>query len=131
MEAVIPTEIGLRSHRTANYNPESNEEAMRVELDLLEERREETQIRAAAYKHRIAQYFNKRVKGRSYKVGDLVLREVTVATRVPGHGKLGANWEGPYKVIRVNRPGTYWLQDMTGKELPHPWNAEHLRRYYQ
>ena len=23
-----------------------------------------------------------------------------------------------------------WLEDMNGKTLPHPWNAEHLEKYY-
>ena len=80
---------------------------MRIELDLLEERREEAQLRAEAYKQKTAQYFNKRVKGRGFKVGDLVLREVTIATRVPRHGKLGASWEGPYKVTKALESGAY------------------------
>ena len=29
----------------------------------------------------------------------------------------------------VNRSGTYWLEDMKGRVLPHPWNAEHLKKY--
>ncbi|GFZ18321.1 hypothetical protein Acr_27g0000600 [Actinidia rufa] len=41
------------------------------------------------------------------------------------------NMEGPYKVIKVSRPGTYWLEDLNGKALLHPWNAEHLKKYYQ
>ncbi|GFS37984.1 hypothetical protein Acr_00g0055060 [Actinidia rufa] len=45
--------------------------------------------------------------------------------------KLSSTWEGPYKVIKISRPGNYWLKDLSGKKLPHPWNVEHLKKYYQ
>lgn len=45
-------------------------------------------------------------------------------------GKLEATWEGPYKVIRVLRGGSYELEDMKGKKLPRPWHVSHLKKYY-
>uniref|UniRef100_A0A2N9IQQ3 RNA-directed DNA polymerase n=1 Tax=Fagus sylvatica TaxID=28930 RepID=A0A2N9IQQ3_FAGSY len=53
-------------------------------------------------------------------VGDWVLRKVTQATKDPSQGKLGPNWEGPYKVTQYYRRGTYHLEDRHGKKLPHP-----------
>ena len=44
---------------------------------------------------------------------------------------VGWNWEGPYKVIRVVRSGVYELEDLGGRLLGHPWNVEHLKKYYQ
>uniref|UniRef100_A0A2N9HH57 Integrase catalytic domain-containing protein n=1 Tax=Fagus sylvatica TaxID=28930 RepID=A0A2N9HH57_FAGSY len=82
------------------------------------------------YQEKMARHYNSRVKPRQLSVGDLVLRKVTLATKNPSEGKLGPNWEGPYKVIEIRRPGTYHLEDMNGRRLPHPWNAEHLRKYY-
>ncbi|GFZ00937.1 hypothetical protein Acr_14g0005720 [Actinidia rufa] len=79
----------------------------------------------------VAKYYNQRVRHRSFLPGDLVLRKVTLSTKEPNAGKLGPTWEGPYKVIKVSRPGTYWLEDLEGKALSHPWNAEHLKKYYQ
>jgi hypothetical protein len=70
------------------------------------------------------------VKARQFEVGDLVLRKVTIATKNHTQGKLGPNWEGPYKVIEIHRRGTYHLEAMDGKWLPHPWNIEHLKKYY-
>ena len=49
----------------------------------------------------------------------------------PGFGQFGPNWEGPYKVIRVVRSGVYELEDLNGRPFGHPWNAEHLKKYYQ
>lgn len=42
---------------------------------------------------------------------------------------LGPNWQGPYKVLEIIRPGTYRLRDMSGAVLPCPWNAKHLKIY--
>ena len=42
--------------------------------------------------------------------GDLVLKKLLPARKNPAHGKLGPNWEGPYIISRVIRPGNYELQ---------------------
>ncbi|GFY94785.1 hypothetical protein Acr_10g0001700 [Actinidia rufa] len=117
--------------RTSNFDKESNEVELRLNLDLLKERREKAELRQAAFKCQVAKYYNQRVKHRSFLPGDLVLRRVTLSTKEPNAGKLGPTWEGPYKVVQVSRPGTYWLEDPNGKALSHPWNAEHLKKYYQ
>ena len=71
-----------------------------------------------------------KVKPRSYMPGDLVLKKLLLARKNPAHGKLGPNWEGPYIISRVIRPGNYELQTEEGKILHHAWNAEHLERFY-
>uniref|UniRef100_A0A2N9JBP4 Reverse transcriptase domain-containing protein n=1 Tax=Fagus sylvatica TaxID=28930 RepID=A0A2N9JBP4_FAGSY len=83
------------------------------------------------YQQRMARYYDRRVKHREFKVGDLVLRKVTLATKDPTQGKLGPTWEGPYRVVKLHRRGTYHLEKLDGNALPHPWNAEHLKKYYQ
>ena len=65
-----------------------------------------------------------------FEVGDLVLKRVFPNLKQPG-SKLSPNWEEPYKVTRVNHPGTYWLKDMNGKTVPMPWNSKHLKKYFQ
>ncbi|GFY95453.1 hypothetical protein Acr_10g0008380 [Actinidia rufa] len=130
-ESVIPVEIGMPSFRVLNFDKEINEAELRVNLDLLEEKRESAELRQMAYKCQVAKYYNQRVRHRSFLPGDLVLRKVTLSTKEPNTGKLGPTWERPYKVIKVSRPGTYWLEDLDGKVLSHPWNAEHLKKYYQ
>uniref|UniRef100_A0A2N9FQW8 Uncharacterized protein n=1 Tax=Fagus sylvatica TaxID=28930 RepID=A0A2N9FQW8_FAGSY len=129
-EAVVPVEIGLTSFRTLAYDGQKNEEQLRLNLDLIDEVRETAEARMKRYQEKMARHYNSRVKPRQLSIGDLVLRKVTLATRNPSEGKLGPNWEGPYKVVEVRRPGTYHLEDMNGRRLSHPWNAEHLRRYY-
>jgi hypothetical protein len=129
-EAIIPAELGSESLRVEAHKADLNDEGLKLHLDLLQERRDQAQITQSAYQERMARYFDKRVKPRSFKIGDWVLRKVTLATKDPVEGKLAPNWEGPYKVISCQRPGAYHLEDSTGKVLPRPWNAEHLRRYF-
>ena len=38
-DAVIPAEIGLTSYRVQSYTEDKNEEAMRLQLDLVDEAR--------------------------------------------------------------------------------------------
>uniref|UniRef100_A0A2N9FQE6 Integrase catalytic domain-containing protein n=1 Tax=Fagus sylvatica TaxID=28930 RepID=A0A2N9FQE6_FAGSY len=129
-EAVIPVEIGLTTLRTTFHKEGENEGQLRLNLDLLDETRERAARRIALYQGKMARYYNAKVKLRRFEVGDWVLRKVTQATKDPSQGKLGPNWEGPYKIIQYYRRGTYHLEDRHGKKLPHPWNAEHLKKYY-
>ena len=110
---------------------EHNEEALRLNLYLLDEKRDQVQKRAEDYQRKTTRYYDQKVKSRSYKPGDLVLKKLLSARKNPTHGKLGPNWEGPYIVSRVVRPGNYELQTEEGKVLPHSSNAEHLKRFYQ
>uniref|UniRef100_A0A2N9HFP5 RNA-directed DNA polymerase n=1 Tax=Fagus sylvatica TaxID=28930 RepID=A0A2N9HFP5_FAGSY len=130
-EAVIPVEIGLTTWRTDNYDEGSNDVQLRSNLDLVDEVRDQAEARTRVYQQRMARYYDRRVKHREFKVGDLVLRKVTLATKDPTQGKLGPTWEGPYRVVKFHRRGTYHLEKLDGDALPHPWNAEHLKKYYQ
>ena len=129
-EAVILVEIGVHSLRVQNHDPITDEEELCINLDLVEEAREMVMVRNAEYKHRMANFYNSRVKHRSFQLGDLVLKKVILATKDSREGKLGPNWEEPYLVIEVVMPSTYKIQNFEGKVLLHPWNAKHLKRYY-
>ena len=79
----------------------------------------------------MAKHYNTKIKPKYFDVMDLVLRKVTIATKDPTQGKLDPNWEGPYRVVNCCRKGIYHLETLDGQRLHHPWNVEHLRRYYQ
>ena len=130
-EAVVPVEIGASNYRTQHFLPDNNETSLRAELDLLEERRDQAAVWAVAYQQRSARYYNSKVRHRVLRLGDLVLKKVLQNTKEQGSGSLGPTWEGPYRIIKVVRPGTYRLEDMAGGVLLHPWNVEHLKYYYQ
>ncbi|XP_074337101.1 uncharacterized protein LOC141674278 [Apium graveolens] len=94
-EDMVPVEVGSGSLRRDRYAEEDAEVNQRLHLDLLEETRENSQLRLAAYQQRAARYYNKKVKGQLLKVGDLVLKKVMPNTKNPQHGVFGSNWEGP------------------------------------
>ncbi|KAL0455748.1 UNVERIFIED_CONTAM: hypothetical protein Slati_0914000 [Sesamum latifolium] len=71
--------------------------------------------------------YNKRVKSRSFQVGDLVLQRVDTLRPV---GKLDPTWEGPYKVTSILDKGAYELEDPEGRPLPRPWNVHNLKKYF-
>ena len=113
-----------------NYDKNENEKAMRVQLDLVDETRAAAEQRLTRYQNLMAKHYNSSVRHRDFQVGDLVLRKVMGATRDSSQGKLGPNWEGPYRIASWQRKGTYHLEALDGKKLQHTWNAEHLRKYY-
>lgn len=129
-EAVLPVEIGSESLRVANFEPISNEENMRLSLDLLSEARDEAGLRLAAYQSTVSRYYNRNVTTRSLKAGDLVLRKAAAVQKNRLHGKLTATWEGPYKIRSEKGPGTFQLERMNGQLIPHHWNADVLKKYF-
>ena len=95
-------------------------------MDLIDEVKDEASKRMEKYRAAMS-----KVKVRRFNVGDLVLRKVSQATKDSSQGKLGPAWKGPYQVIRHSREGSYYPKTLDSKELPRPWNIEHLKRYYQ
>ncbi|XP_060972619.1 uncharacterized protein LOC133038471 [Cannabis sativa] len=103
-EAMVPVETQVPSHRNQCYEQHRNHLLLEEALDLLDERREDSQLRNAAHQQRVKKYYDSRVRGREFIIGDLVLRRVFLATRDPTAGVLGPNWEGPYQIETVLRP---------------------------
>ena len=97
-DAIIPTEIGLTSYRVQNYTEDKNEEAMRLQLDLMDEARAKAEQRLARYQNLMSKHYSTRVRHRDFQIGDLVLRKVMGAAKDPTQGKHGPNWEGPYRI---------------------------------
>ncbi|XP_075663354.1 uncharacterized protein LOC142632928 [Castanea sativa] len=94
-EAVIPAEVILTSYKVKNHDESRHDEAMRLQLYLVDAIRATTKQSLARYQDLMAKHYNTRVKYRDFQVGYLVLRKVTGATRDPSKGKLGPNWKGP------------------------------------
>ncbi|GJY17190.1 reverse transcriptase domain-containing protein [Tanacetum coccineum] len=104
-KAVILAEIDMPTLRTAEIDMVQNDEALEINLDLLEERREQAAIRDLMYWNNDA---NHAEDGR----------------------KLGPKWEGPYHVTEALRRGAYKLRDHNGKLLSQTWNVHNLKKCY-
>ena len=90
-KAVALIEIGLKSPRIELASVEHNEEALRLNLDLLDEKRDQVLKRTEDYQRKTARYYDQKVKPMSYKPRDLVLKKLLPARKDPTHGKLGPN----------------------------------------
>ncbi|GJW65522.1 reverse transcriptase domain-containing protein [Tanacetum coccineum] len=114
-EEVIPAKIGIPTHRTMMIKEgEGNEEEMRLNLDLLQEKKEAATIREARYKMKMEHYYNKRVPPMSFKVGEYVYRK-NEASMVENLGKLGPKWKGPYlvgkRIIMAHTSCEQWIKE--------------------
>ncbi|GJV93078.1 reverse transcriptase domain-containing protein [Tanacetum coccineum] len=117
MEAVILAEIRMSTYRTAVVDAVHNDEELRLNLDLLEDRREHAAIREAITKLKMAKYYNARVRGVTFRPGDFVYRS-NDASHAVGGGKLSPKWEGTYEVTEALGYGAYKLRSMDGTVLP-------------
>nr|GEW20586.1 hypothetical protein [Tanacetum cinerariifolium] len=97
-EAIIHAEIEMPTYRTTVFLVDvvHNDEELRLNLDLLEERRERAAIREAKAKLKMTKYYNARVRGVTFRPGDFVYRSNDASHAVDG-GKLDRKWEGPYE----------------------------------
>ena len=94
---------------------------------LLEENSLRAATRAARYQQALRRYHSRRVHAQCFEEGDLVLRSVQ---STKGTNKLSPKWEGPYRVLRVTRPGVVHLETGDGTQLQNSWNIEHLCKFY-
>ncbi|XP_019266450.1 PREDICTED: uncharacterized protein LOC109243891 [Nicotiana attenuata] len=86
VEALIPVEIGEPSTRYTQATEESKEDEMRINLDLLEERRETALIGMVAQKQFIERYYNQKAHIRYFKIGGFVLKKVFQSTKAANVG---------------------------------------------
>ena len=70
------------------------------------------------YQQSIARYYNSKFHPQTPNELDLVLHKVFQNTTEPNTGKLGANWEGPYKVLKI-RLSVYHLKTLDSTEVHH------------
>ena len=75
-KVVIPAEVGLISYRVHNHDESRNDEAIHLQLDLVDEVKVTAKQRLVRYQDRMAKHYNSRVQHRDFKVGDLVLKKV-------------------------------------------------------
>ena len=76
-------------------------------------------MKLASYQQQLAKHYNKKVNPRAFRVGDYVLRKVLGSVVKPSDGKLGPNWERPFKITRDDLRGAYHLETLEGRYLEH------------
>jgi hypothetical protein len=75
VEAVLPSEIYLKSARVAHFNAEDQIDARELDTNLLEERCNLALSNVCKYQTSLKKYYNKNVVQRELNIGDLVLKK--------------------------------------------------------
>ncbi|KAI5317663.1 hypothetical protein L3X38_037370 [Prunus dulcis] len=112
-------------------NPGKNANVRLAEQEALDEKRLAAQQRLEIYQAQVAGAFNRKVKFRSFSIGDLVLtvRRPFVITRKM-HGKFEPKWEGPYVITKVFSKGAYELSNSEGKCIYPCVNGKFVKKFY-
>jgi hypothetical protein len=130
-EALLPVEISLNVVRFARQNDLTVGDYYNSMMDNIDE---VTDKRVTALgeiekdKIMVAKAYNKKVKAKSFQVGDLVWKTILpLRNKDQKFEKWSPSWEGPYKVKQVISGNTYLLQTLQGKDLPKALNGRFLK----
>jgi hypothetical protein len=125
-EAVLPMDVRYSAPRVVAYVQEDADKTLADTQDLLDEARDISLVRSAVYQQSLCNYHSRRVRRRSFELGNLVLRLKQTSML-----KLEPPWEGPYLIHEVIPGGAYRLRNpKMGKDIENPWNAAQLHRFY-
>ena len=69
IDAIVPAETEIPTFWVETFNEENNDEAMRLELDLIKEKRSEALTRLTPQKRKVEIYYNSKIKRRTFAVG--------------------------------------------------------------
>jgi hypothetical protein len=103
----LQSDVQYDSPRVEAYKEEDAEASRQLSVDLLEEERDLAAQRSAIYQQNLHCYHSRRVRKRSFKEGDLVLR----LKQQKSH-KLSPPWEGPFVISKALLNGSYYLVDI-------------------
>ncbi|KAK8704917.1 hypothetical protein V6N13_048529 [Hibiscus sabdariffa] len=132
MEAVLPIEVEIPSLRILNEIKLDEAEWIQArinQLNLIEEKRLKAICHSQMYQKRMMSAYNKKVRPREFKVGDMVLKRISPNIR-DDRRKWMPNWEGPYVLKKTFSGGALILTEMDGEELRNPINADAVKKYY-
>jgi hypothetical protein len=133
-EAVLPVEVNLGAYRLAkqnNLNVESYYAMMMDNIDEVTDKRMEALEEIEKDKRRVAKAYNKKVKAKSFQVGDLIWKTILpIGSKSNKFGKWSPSWEGPYKVVKVCPWNSYMVETLQGQRLPRASNGRYLKIFH-
>ena len=105
-EAILPIEVEIQSLRVLAETKVLKEDWVKQryekyeKLALIDEKRAREQYHKQGYQKRIVRAFNKKVRPRNLKEGDLVLKVLRDETFDP-EGKIKPRWSGPFIIKKI------------------------------
>ena len=109
---------------------DENHKLRLVELEALDEKRLLAQQKLECYQARLSRAFNKKVRPRSFQIGDQVLavRRPIIIPHKTG-SKFTSKWDGPYVIREAYTNGAYKIVGADGVRVG-PINGKFLKLYY-
>ena len=96
----------------------------------LQHERESLAEKAKAYREKIKEIFDRKVKEDTFSFGDMVLRWDARKEQKGKHGKFDNLWLGPFVISKILENNTFILQTLEGEELSNPMNGQFLKHFY-
>ena len=119
-EAIIPLKASFLTLKTDQFQVDRNNCLLMVSLEFIDKRREVAMVKMAHYQQKLRQGYDKRVKAKPLVSASMVLRKVVGTVKNSSWGKLGPNWEGPYRITSVAGIDAYYLKDLDENVIPRP-----------
>jgi hypothetical protein len=117
-ETILPVEANLDALRIARQNELSIVDYHNLMFDRLDEVSDE-RVKALGKIERdmlkVAKAYNKRVKKKSFQVGDLVWKTILpIGSRSSKFENWSPNWDGPYRIKEVIQEILMWFRISKG-----------------
>jgi hypothetical protein len=134
-EAVLPIEVNLDAYRLPKQNnlpAVMYHDMMMYNIDEVTDKRLKALKEIEKDKACIAKAYNKKVKSKSFQVGELVWKTILpIGSKSNKFGKWLPNWEGPHKVVKVIFKNSYVLKTLQGERLMRAFNGRYLKSTFQ
>ncbi|XP_072081078.1 uncharacterized protein [Arachis hypogaea] len=132
--AVLPLEINLNTLRVSKQSELPVDDywnAMFDELYELDSERILALDNVIRQKESIARSYNRRIKEKSFKIGELVLKVILPMEKKSKFlGKWSHNWEGPFQLIGVFSGNAYQIKDIESGKVVNSINGKYLKYFY-
>ena len=96
---------------------------------MLDEKRLKALYHIQGYQRRLRKAFDKKVRTKDLKLGDLVLKEIQAMVQ-DANGKFKQNWAGPYIIKHIYFGGAIRLMDLDANLFTESTNIDQLKKYH-
>ena len=95
----------------------------------MDEKRLKALYHIQGYQRRLKKAFDKKVRTRDLKLGDLVLKEIRALVQDTNR-KFKQNWAGLYIIKQIYSGGAVRLMDLDANPFTEPTNMDQLKKYH-
>ncbi|XP_052110376.1 uncharacterized protein LOC127741622 [Arachis duranensis] len=133
-DEMLPLEINLNTLRVSKHNDFPVDDYWNVVFDELNELDSERILaldNIIRQKESIARSYNRRIKGKSFGIGELVLKVILPMEKKSRFlGKWSLAWEGPFQVVGTYSGNAYQIKDIESGTVVNSINGKYLKHFY-